>query len=78
MKGFTMLKPLFALLPAFILRRAQALRFPQLFLLMVCLFVVDLVIPDVIPLLDELLLGIFMLVLGSLKRPVQKDALAHD
>ncbi|MFT4171008.1 MAG: hypothetical protein QM639_00505 [Rhodocyclaceae bacterium] len=73
-----MFKPLFALLPAFILRRAQSLRFPQLFLLMVCLFVIDLVVPDVIPLLDELLLGIFMIVLGSLKRPAKKESLVHD
>jgi hypothetical protein len=46
----------------------QRLRFPQLFLLMAVLFVVDVIVPDVIPFIDEILLLIGTLLLGGLKR----------
>jgi hypothetical protein len=49
-------------------RFAAKLRFPQLFLITAALFLLDLVIPDVIPFADELLLGLGTLLLGSLKR----------
>ena len=49
-------------------RFAARLRFPHLFLLTAGLFVLDLVIPDVIPFADELLLGLGTLLLGSLRR----------
>ena len=44
------------------------LRFPQLFLLTVVLFLADLVIPDLIPFIDEILLGLASLLLASWKR----------
>ena len=47
---------------------AARLRFPQLFLLTVVLFFVDLLIPDLIPLADELLLGLAAILLGSLRK----------
>ena len=40
------------------------LRFPQLFFLTSILFVGDLLVPDLIPLVDELLLGLITLMLG--------------
>jgi len=49
-------------------RFAARLRFPYLFLLTAGLFVLDLVIPDVIPFADELLLGLGTLLLGSVRR----------
>ena len=44
------------------------LRHPQLFALMAGLFFVDLVIPDFIPFVDELLLGLGTVFLGNWKR----------
>jgi hypothetical protein len=49
-------------------RYAQGLRFPQLFLLTLTLFILDLLIPDLIPFADELLLGLATLLLGSWKQ----------
>ena len=49
-------------------RFAAKLRFPTLFLITASLFVFDLVIPDLIPFADELLLGLGTLLLGSLRR----------
>ena len=43
------------------------LRFPQLFLLFAGLFVIDFVIPDMIPFVDEILLGLATLLLASLR-----------
>jgi hypothetical protein len=43
------------------------LRFPQLFALAASLFFVDLLIPDLIPFIDEILLGLMTLLLGSLQ-----------
>lgn len=51
-----------------VLRRFTAnLRYPQLFLLTASLFVIDLAVPDVIPLVDEILLGLLTLLLARLK-----------
>lgn len=44
------------------------LRFPQLFLLTGGLFLLDLLIPDLIPLADELALGLVTLLLGSWRK----------
>jgi hypothetical protein len=43
------------------------LRFPQLFGIAATLFLVDLLIPDLIPFIDEILLGLLTLLLGSLQ-----------
>lgn len=48
-------------------RFASGLRFPKLLVLMGGLFLVDLVIPDVIPLVDEMLLALITLVLANLR-----------
>jgi len=49
-----------------LLRYAERLRFPWLFLITAALFVVDLIVPDIIPFADEVLLGFGTLLLGSL------------
>jgi hypothetical protein len=43
---------------------ATRLRFPQLFAVTAVIFLVDLVIPDLIPFADELLLGLLTVLLG--------------
>jgi hypothetical protein len=48
-------------------RFAAGLRFPALFKLVAALFVVDLFVPDVIPFVDEILLALGTLLLGSLR-----------
>jgi hypothetical protein len=54
-------------LVAMVARFASRLRYPHLFMLTAALFVLDLVIPDVIPFADELLLGLGTLLLAGLK-----------
>jgi hypothetical protein len=51
-----------------LLRFAANLRFPTLFAIAASLFVLDLIVPDLIPLADELLLGLLTLLLANLKR----------
>ena len=48
-------------------RFASRLKFPQLFTVALILFVLDLIIPDLIPFADEILLGLATLLLGSMK-----------
>lgn len=50
-------------------RFASRLRFPQLFFLTATLFVLDLLIPDMIPMVDEILLGLGTTLLASLRHP---------
>jgi len=49
-------------------RFAAGLRFPALFKLVAALFLVDLVVPDLIPFVDEILLALGTLLLGSLRK----------
>ena len=51
-------------------RFAGQLRFPQLFWLTAILFLLDVLIPDLIPFADEILLGLATLLLGSWKKRV--------
>jgi hypothetical protein len=51
-----------------LLQFASGLRFPKLVLFAAVLFGLDLVIPDVIPFFDEIMLGLLMLILASLKK----------
>jgi len=50
-------------------RYASRLRFPQLFGATAVLFFLDLLIPDLIPFADEIMLGLLTLLLGSLQKP---------
>ena len=57
------------------LRWASRLRFPYIFLLMSGLFVINLFIPDVIPLVDEIIMGLAAVLLANLrKKPEQAES----
>jgi hypothetical protein len=49
-------------------RWASGLRFPTLLAVIGSLFVLDLLIPDLIPFVDEVLLGLFTVLLAMVKR----------
>ena len=55
--------PVFAL----VRRYARRLRYPRLLVLTGVLFGADLVLPDVVPFVDEILLGLLTVVFGSLR-----------
>ena len=61
-------------IPAAIGAFAGRLRFPQLFLLTAGLFLLDLLIPDLIPFVDELLLGLLTVLLGMWQQKTQPEA----
>jgi hypothetical protein len=50
------------------MRFAAGLRFPNLLAVTAALFILDLIIPDMIPFADEILLGLLSLLLASLKK----------
>ncbi|MFQ5828992.1 MAG: DUF6116 family protein [Candidatus Methylomirabilia bacterium] len=52
---------------------APRLRFPHLFVLTAILFLLDLLIPDLVPFADEILLGLATLLLGSWKKRKQTE-----
>jgi len=49
-------------------RFAAGLRYPTLFKIVGALFVIDFFVPDMIPFVDEILLALGTLLLGSLRR----------
>ncbi len=51
-------------------RFATGLRYPVLFAITAAVFLLDLVVPDLIPFVDEILLGLFTLLLGGMKKRV--------
>jgi hypothetical protein len=58
-------------------RFAAGLRYPTLFKLVGVLFLVDFFVPDLVPFIDEILLGLGTLLLGSL-RTQKRDAAVID
>ncbi|HUF78065.1 MAG TPA: DUF6116 family protein [Thermoanaerobaculia bacterium] len=48
-------------------RLGRRLRFPQLFTFVLVLFLLNVVIPDPIPFIDEILLGLLTVLLGSIR-----------
>jgi len=52
----------------------SALRFPVLMLLAALLLLADLLIPDVLPFVDEVLLALATVMLGRLRRPPSAPA----
>ena len=56
------------------LRWASRLRFPYLFALTAVLFVVNLFVPDAIPMADELVMGLVALLFGSIRKKKSPDA----
>jgi hypothetical protein len=65
------------MLPKLILNYAASLRFPQLFLFALSLFIADLIIPDAIPFIDEILLGLAALLIASMRKPPPPPAGGH-
>jgi len=57
-----------------LLRWVGRLSYPRLFLVTAVLFVVDVIVPDFIPLADELLLGLGTLLLANWKKRGTDDA----
>jgi hypothetical protein len=58
-----------------VLRFVGRLSYPRLFALTAALFVADLIVPDVIPLADELLLGLGTLLLANWRKRKQPDTI---
>jgi len=54
---------------AFLVRYLGRLRFPYLVVITGTLFVVNLFVPDLIPFVDEILLGLVTVLLASRKKP---------
>jgi len=65
--------PVLSVTPGAVAGLVANLRFPQLFMLVATLLVVDLLIPDLIPFADEILLGLLTVLLGSLRRPAAAE-----
>ena len=63
-------------LAAAVSERFSNLRFPTLFLLLAGLFALDLVVPDFVPFVDEILLGLATLIVGNLTR--RRDSAKAD
>lgn len=55
-------------LAAVFIRWASGLRFPFVFLLVVALFILDILIPDMIPFVDEIILGLVATLLANLRK----------
>lgn len=58
-----------------VLQWARGLRFPTLFMITAGLFVVNMLLPDPIPFVDELLFGLVTLLLANWKRRKAVDGL---
>ncbi len=55
------------------LRWASRLRFPYIFLLRSGLFIINLFIPDVIPLVDEIIMGLAAVLLASFRKKPEQE-----
>ena len=62
-----------ALVSTSVKRRASGLRFPKLFAIVVVLFVLDLLLPDFVPFIDEIILGLLAVMLGMLRKKVRGE-----
>ena len=51
------------------------LSFPRLFMLTAALFVIDMVVPDIIPFADEILLGLGTLLLAGIRKRKDPDVI---
>ena len=55
------------------MRYASNLRFPRLLAVTATLFVIDLIFPDMVPFVDEILLGLISLLLASPRKRCGED-----
>jgi hypothetical protein len=56
-----------------VVRWASRLRFPYIFILTAILFVFNLFIPDVVPMVDELIMGLLTALLASLRKKPESE-----
>ena len=50
------------------LKNANQLRFRNLFFMVISLFFIDLLLPDFIPFIDEIILGLLAIILANMKK----------
>ncbi len=62
-----------SVLIASFLAYANKLKFRNLFLIIISLFAIDLIIPDFIPLIDEIILGLLAIILANWKKERQHE-----
>ncbi len=55
------------------LKNANQLKFRNLFFLVTCLFLIDLLVPDFIPFIDEIILGLMAIILANWKKERHQD-----
>ena len=55
------------------LKNANQLKFRNLFFLVTGLFLIDLLVPDFIPLIDEIILGLLAIILANWKKERNQD-----
>jgi hypothetical protein len=55
------------------LKNANQLKFKNLFFLVISLFLIDLLIPDFIPFIDEIILGLLAIILANWKKERTQD-----
>ena len=65
-------------LTALVTRLLPGMRYPYLFLILAALFLVDLVIPDPIPLVDEILLAILTFIAATFTTRNEPDPEPRD
>ncbi len=61
--------PIVSLVLAF----ANQLKFKNLFLLIISLLIADLLIPDMVPFIDEIILGLLAIILGNWKKEKEQN-----
>ena len=57
---------------SFVQSAASRLKFPQLFAVTLALFLFDLIVPDLVPFVDEILLGLATTLFGFWREPVPR------
>ncbi|MCK5432853.1 MAG: hypothetical protein KAJ03_08920 [Gammaproteobacteria bacterium] len=55
------------------LKNANQLKFRNLFFLVISLFLIDLLVPDFIPFIDEIILGLMAIILANWKKERNQD-----
>jgi len=55
------------------LKNANQLKFKNIFFLVVGLFIIDLLVPDFIPFIDEIILGLLAIILANWKKERKQD-----
>ena len=55
------------------LKNANQLKFKNLFFLVISLFIIDLLVPDFIPFIDEIILGLLAIILANWKKERNQD-----